>query len=326
MSLGIPVHTYVPGMMGMNVTDGFGFATGVAVKVVISKSSYQIDDHYTWVTGQHQFGLGVTSSFWAVTNSDYATSNGTFNFLGRQTGMGLADFVVGRLDRLDHGAPSTLDMTQRYLGVFGQDSWQTVAARDVERRAALGTVLRAEHDERRGVEFFARELPQRRPVAGVQRTPPSGCSFRVTPASTPRGINTRWWNLSPRAGVAWDVAGDGRTAVRSSYAMNYDLPTGQFMYRLATGAPFSSRTAVENTLLEDPYRGFPGGQIHPIPQPPTADAPFSAYSPFVTIDPNINSTRVQSWNVTVERQLGARTSSRRAIWATISTAYGVSSR
>jgi hypothetical protein len=38
-SLGIPVYSYVPGTMGMNVTDGFGFSTGVAVKVVISKSS-----------------------------------------------------------------------------------------------------------------------------------------------------------------------------------------------------------------------------------------------------------------------------------------------
>ena len=50
-SLGIPIHTYVPGMMGMTVTDGFGFATGVAVKVVISKKSYQLDDQYTWIRG-----------------------------------------------------------------------------------------------------------------------------------------------------------------------------------------------------------------------------------------------------------------------------------
>ena len=30
------------------------------------------------------------------------------------------------------------------------------------------------------------------------------------------GLNTQWWNLAPRAGVAWDVRGDGRLAVRSS--------------------------------------------------------------------------------------------------------------
>jgi hypothetical protein len=77
------------------------------------------------------------------------------------------------------------------------------------------------------------------------------------------------------------------------------------MYRLATGAPFSSRIGIENVLFEDPYRGYPGGQLHPIAQPPTADARFFPYTQLVTIDPDINSTRVQSWNVTVERQLGA---------------------
>ena len=30
------------------------------------------------------------------------------------------------------------------------------------------------------------------------------------------GLNPQWWNLSPRVGVAWDVTGDGRMAVRSS--------------------------------------------------------------------------------------------------------------
>ena len=304
MSLGIPVYSYVPGMMGMNVTDGFGFATGVAVKVVISKSSYQIDDQFTLVSGQHQLGFGVTSSNWAVENSDYASSNGTFNFLGRTTGMGLADFVVGRLDRLDHGAPSTLDMTQRYLGVFAQDSWK------LSQRVTLNFGLRWEpyfgqNMQNGAVSNFSNENFSNGIRTEVYKNAPVGMLFPGDPGVNTKGINTQWWNLSPRAGIAWDVAGDGRTAVRSSYAMNYDLPTGQFMYRLATGAPFSSRTAVENTLLEDPYRGFPGGQIHPMPQPPTADAPFTPYTQFVTIDPNINSTRVQSWNVTVEQQLGA---------------------
>jgi len=303
-SLGIPVYSYVPGMMGMNVTDGFTFATGVAVRVTVDKAAYQIDDQYTWISGRHQFGLGATTSYWFVESTDYATSNATFNFLGRQTGMGLADFVVGRLDRLDHGAPSTLDMNQRYLGVFGQDSWKMTD------RITVNAGLRWEpyfgQNLRNGaVSNFSLENFRKGTRSQVYKNAPVGMVFPGDPGVNTKGINTRWWNLSPRAGVAWDVTGDGRTAVRSSYAMNYDLPTGQFMYRIATGSPFSSRNNVDGQLLfEDPYRGFPGGQIHPIAQPPTADAPFSAYASFVTIDPNINSTRVQSWNVTVERQLG----------------------
>ncbi|MBM3819452.1 MAG: hypothetical protein FJW14_10635 [Acidimicrobiia bacterium] len=303
-SLGIPLHTYVPGTMGLNVSDGFNFSTGVAVRVAISKAAYQADDQYTWVRGRHQFGLGATTSFWYIENTDYAASNGTFNFLGRQTGLGLADFVVGRLDRLDHGAPSTLDMNQWYLGVYGQDSWR------VTNRVTLNVGLRWEpyfgqNMANGAVANFSVENFRQGVRSRMFRNAPAGVLFPGDTGVNTRGISTQWWNFSPRGGVAWDVAGDGRTAVRASYAMNYDMPTGQFMYRLATGAPFSSRIGIENVTLEDPYRGYPGGQLHPIAQPPTVDARFFPYTQLLTIDPEINSTRVQSWNLTVERQLGA---------------------
>ncbi len=302
-SLGIPIHTYVPGTMGLSVTDGFTFSTGVAVGVAIANGAYQVDDQYTWVRGRHQLGLGGTTSFWYVENTDYAASNGTFNFLGRTTGLGLADFVVGRLDRLDHGAPSTLDMNQWYLGLYGQDSWR------MSDRVTLNLGLRWEpyfgqNMTNGAVANFSVESFRQGARSQVFRNAPAGVLFPGDPGINTRGISTRWSNFSPRAGVAWDVAGDGRTAVRSSYAMNYDLPTGQFMYRLATGAPFSSRLAIEGVTLDDPYRGYPGGQLHPIAQPPNADARFFPYTQLVTIDPDINSTRVQSWNITVERQLG----------------------
>ena len=51
--------------------------------------------------------------------------------------------------------------------------------------------------------------------------------------------------------------------------------------------------------LDDPY-GHLGGDPHPIiTGPDTVYPPFGAIG---TIDPNINSPRVQSWNVTIERQ------------------------
>jgi hypothetical protein len=31
-------------------------------------------------------------------------------------------------------------------------------------------------------------------------------------------------NFGPRAGVAWDINGDGRTSIRAGYSLTYDLP------------------------------------------------------------------------------------------------------
>ena len=118
------------------------------------------------------------------------------------------------------------------------------------------------------------------------------------------GMNKQWRNMSPRAGVAWDVSGDGRTAIRSSYGLNYDFPSAQFLYIAASASPFSNRVGLNGVPFDDPCRNVPGGDTHPLPRDPPFNAQFPGFGAYGVIDPDINSTRVQSWNVTFERQLG----------------------
>ena len=56
-------------------------------------------------------------------------------------------------------------------------------------------------------------------------------------------MKKQWTNLSPRAGVAWDVTGDGRTAVRSSYGLAYDFVSAQYLYIAGSAPPFSNRSS-----------------------------------------------------------------------------------
>jgi hypothetical protein len=50
----------------------------------------------------------------------------------------------------------------------------------------------------------------RNPAAGLLYPGDAGCPSRSS------GLDKKWWNFSPRAGVAWDVHGEGRMAIRSS--------------------------------------------------------------------------------------------------------------
>src|SRR5258708_32316476 len=75
------------------------------------------------------------------------------------------------------------------------------------------------------------------------------------------GLNTQWWNLSPRGGVAWDVHGDGRLAVRSSYAMAYDFMSGEYHNIDANPPPFGNRSLLTSVPLDDAYQG---NHRHPI--------------------------------------------------------------
>src|SRR5678816_3624802 len=56
--------------------------------------------------------------------------------------------------------------------------------------------------------------------------------------------------------------------------------------------------------IRDRYSTVPGGQTHPVPNDPPANATFPGFGAFGTLDPDNNSPRVQSWNATLERQIG----------------------
>ena len=117
------------------------------------------------------------------------------------------------------------------------------------------------------------------------------------------GLNTQWWNLAPRAGVAWDVHGDGRLAVRSSYSMGYDFMAGEYHNINAGAPPFGNRSII----TDPPAPGRPLGArpvAIPTPSSPTPNAQYIPFGAFGSMDPDINSPRVQQWNVMVEQQLG----------------------
>ena len=128
------------------------------------------------------------------------------------------------------------------------------------------------------------------------------------------GLNKRWLNFSPRAGVAWDVPGNGRSAVRSSYGVADDFPPRDDLYI----KPRPRRSLrLRGEILPRAPRGpvssiVPGGHADPCHVPACTTA-FPAFGAFGTIDPEIDSPRVQHWKVTLERQFGARLGLRQSV-------------
>ena len=303
--LGIKLYTYVPGTIALAVTDGFTISGGNSVKVNVANVAYQVSDDVTLVRGRHQMAFGTNVSYWKSDSSDFAHTNGTFSFNGSITGRGLADFLTGQASTVEHGAPNTLHMSQWYLGVFAQDAWRTTD------RVTVNVGLRWEPYfgqtiTNGAVSNFVHENFQQGVKTQRFKNAPVGIIYPGDPGfpDGQKGMATQWGNLSPRAGVAWDVSGDGRTAIRASYGMAYDFPTAQFMYKPATGSPFSNRLLLSAVPFEDPYRNVPGGETHPLPANPTADAVFPSFAQFLVMDPDNNSTRAQTWNATLERQFG----------------------
>ncbi|MSO30027.1 MAG: hypothetical protein EXQ48_03665 [Acidobacteria bacterium] len=303
-SLGSKVYTYFPGKITLSVTGGFNVGQSDSIHSILTSDSYQAADDLTLVRGSHQFGIGGNIAYWNSYQQLNARSGGQFTFNGSLTGLGLADFLTGRLFRLEQGAPNILPMDQTYIGVYAQDAWR------VSSRVTLNGGLRWEpyfgmNVQNGAVSTFSLENFQKGIKSKVFNNAPAGLLYPGDPEykGGKSGVDPQWWNLSPRAGVAWDVHGNGRLAFRSSYGLAYDFPSGQYHFINAGAAPFANRLRVEGVSFDDPYAANPGGNPFPIP-PPSPNVAYPSFGSFGTIDPNINSTRVQTWNVTLEQQFG----------------------
>jgi len=310
--LGIPnIYTYVPGTTTVLVgATGFDlrFSGNHTVAAKVDSRIHQFSDDFSRVWNRHQFSVGTNVQYSYFDGWDYAGSNGTFTFNGTITGLALADFLTGQMSNFGHGSPNVNTNHQWYLGVYGQDTWR------VGNKVTLNLGLRWDPYfgtvwENGTISNFSIDNFR----AGIRSTSfPNAPAGLLYPGDTgfpegKTGTLRQYGNLSPRVGAAWDVRGDGRTALRGSYALNYDFPGGAFQQAAANVNPFNRNVSINGNIpFANPYSLVASGAPeHPVPIPAPSDAVFPSLAPYSSIEPDTNSIRVQSWNGTIEQQIGS---------------------
>jgi hypothetical protein len=97
-------------------------------------------------------------------------------------------------------------------------------------------------------------------------------------------------NISPRFGFAWDITGDGLTALRGGYGMYFNTNSSQNLIVTVTNPPSTPRVVFPNpTFPNPPFNRTSGLSVRPIQW-------------------DIETPRVQVWNVNVQREIFANTS------------------
>ena len=126
--VGINIYSYLPHYMLLTrAPTGFSSEAGRRVESTYATNAWQVSDDVTLVRGSHQFALGANVAHWTSLSLANVRSPGQLSVDGATTGLGLSDFLLGRLagtNGLQQAAPNTLDMTQTYLGFYGQDTWR----------------------------------------------------------------------------------------------------------------------------------------------------------------------------------------------------------
>lgn len=260
----------------------------------------QFVDTLRWTKGRNQFTFGGDYSRGYNKAINNFRANGQWAFGGTSifTNDGLADFMIGRYNSLTQGMGEYKDTNASHLGLFFQDSIK------LNRRFTIDAGVRWE-------PFFPftddnGKLAMWRPGAKSTRytNAPVGVMYVGDPGVPDSAIPVTWGNFAPRLGFAWDVMGDGKTSVRGGYGVFYDYPNALSTNSQADQAPFGTVLTTFGSMANsftDPY----AGTVNPFPgsRNPPANAIFPQFSTQFVYVGDFRNPYVQSWNLTIERQL-----------------------
>ena len=96
---------------------------------------------------------GGQYSFWQVNSYSDSNAKLAFTFNGQTSGLGMADFLLGRASQLSAGTFSEQFKSGRYFGLYGSGYLEGESEMDPELRHAVGALFPA-HQPRRQCHQF----------------------------------------------------------------------------------------------------------------------------------------------------------------------------
>ncbi len=285
----------------MSITGGFPLTSGFFSGMKYVGNSYSLNDDVSLFRGAHQISFGVNATQGRENAFSSFSAANQFSFSGGATGIGLADFMVGRPSQFLTAKAYPHHVKGTTVAVYGTDAWKAT------QKLTLNYGVRWEPFLPQNAEFvlnFDYDRFRQGIKSGVFPNAPAGMYYRGDPGFPKDGVNKRWLQFAPRLGLAWDVRGNGRTSVRASYGLGYVYVPGDFRETYSAAPPFGNRVVLASPPggLEDPWRGIPGG--NPFPYEIGKNAPFTGSGAFYTQRYDLKPPYSQSWNLSIQRQIG----------------------
>ena len=293
----------------ITVTGGNGFAIGSGSSIInwdIGGPNPSVSEDISWARGNHQIGLGTS---WYKTFLNYGSgvnASGDMTFDGRASGLGLADFLLGRVRQWNQGnVQSYLVNRQVYFGSYVQDSWKATP------RLTVNYGVRCEPyfsftNKSGWFSHFDEALFDQGARSTVYVNAPPGFIYPGDPQWSPGGkrvANNRYGIFLPRFGLVWDPKGDGTMSIRAAVGMFTDRGALYSMSAMAQDAPYGSNIAIPNVNMSDPWATYPGG--NPLPFLLNKNYQFPAFGAFVTTNFHWHPTWVNQFNLSVQKSFGS---------------------
>ena len=302
--IGVNVYSSVPKFLILAITGGFSMGSGIEIESRYATTAYSLGDDVSWVKGNHQLSFGGYGSFFVSNSYANVRSSPNFSFTGIATGLGLGDFLTGKLTLLDQATPNTIFVRQWFMGLYGQDTWKASP------RLTVNLGLRWEPwfpvaFANGAIYNFSFDRYNQGIRSTVYPNSPPGLYFAGDPGFPGlSGQNKKFKDFEPRIGLAWDPTGTGKTSIRASYGLFFDFAPSQLWFNTTVAPPFGDEIKLNSPAggFDNPWLGFPGGNPYPI----TSHTLFTPHAPYITVSGyDMPTTEMHSWNFSMQRQLTA---------------------
>ena len=258
-----------------------------------------LTDDWSWLRGNHTLQAGATVMFGTKRQNNFSQSNGDWLFTGQFSGDPIADFLLGKPVSLTQASNETRPYSQYPLvSPYFQDRFK------VNRRLTLTVGLRVlfepiPHAQSNYATVFvpSKYNAANAPIVNADGTVTATPTYDPTNGLIANGVNgvplnftnKHQWYWSPNIGFAWDIFGDGKTALRGGYGINYTrVPTGPDCSYQCSNNPPRVQTI---TLFNPQFPNAVGGTVAPLSAPTLQSASL-----------DIRSSQIHNYSVGIEHE------------------------
>ena len=286
----------------LSVSGSFTGDPGASTRDIMPTT--HIADNVSWTKGNHNFNIGVEIYKNRINEIQNYFTGGALGFNGQFTGIGASDFLLSRYTGFTQIGGLSARLHQVLPSGYIQDDYKATPRLTVSVGARWDVVT--------GYNSEQNQLTTLQP--GRQSTifplAPVGLLFPGDTGIPKNVVGTRWNNVAPRVGVAYDVRGDGKTSIRAGFGSFFvPLTRGITFNRLTLIQPYTLQVNITTGDAQNIFAAAPYNGVNPFPRPTGNNIADLARIPFVptagesSLQANMKTEVSYEWSLSVQQAL-----------------------
>ncbi len=286
----------------LGVAGAFSAYIGAPTRDIMPTT--HISDNLSWIKGKHSINAGVEIYRNRINENQNFFTGGALSFNGQFTGVGAADFLLGKYGSYTQIGGLSSRLHQKLPSVYVQD--------DIKVSPRVTLSAGARWDIVSGYTSEDGQLMSLQP--GKQSTvfplATLGLLFPGDQGIPSDVIGTRWNNIAPRLGLAWDVFGNGRTSLRGGIGSYFvPLTRGITYNRLTLIQPFTLQVGISGGDANNIFAGPPYNGVNPFPKPLPSDkaelkkVPFTPTAGESSLPTNAKTEVTYQWSLSLQQTI-----------------------